>query len=316
MDYLNKVLGIQTKYDKTIIIGLPNFITSRYTLKPVMLDGHKAVFIYPKAELDQMKTTKAHISRISQDYPFPIVLILKRITTRQKEYLIKEKISFIVENRQIYLPFMAIYMQEKCDAEVLPTEKLLPSAQVLLLYFIYQGAKDLPASTAAKALNLTPMSISRASKQLEGLGIIGTKKVGVNKILYSSDRPKELFTKAWGILDNPVKKIIYIPRDYVKEELLESNILALSRHSMINEPSIKYYAAGSVAKWNDVLTHVLVDSDSQAAIEMWKYDPRILSKDQTVDVLSLALALKDEDDERIEGAVEAMMEELWRRING
>lgn len=74
MDYLNKVLGIQTKYDKTIIIGLPNFITSRYTLKPVMLDGHKAVFIYPKAELDQMKTTKAHISRISQDYPFPIVL--------------------------------------------------------------------------------------------------------------------------------------------------------------------------------------------------------------------------------------------------
>ena len=32
--------------------------------------------------------------------------------------------------KQIYLPFMAVYLQERCDAEKSDREEILPSAQM------------------------------------------------------------------------------------------------------------------------------------------------------------------------------------------
>ncbi len=88
---------------------------------------------------------------------------------------------------------MAMYLQERCDAEKQAYEEILPSAQLLFLYFIYNSAKNLTTSQAAKDLDLTPTSLSRASKQLEEMQLLQTKKVGVQKILYSSETPEALF---------------------------------------------------------------------------------------------------------------------------
>ena len=60
----------------------------------------------------------------------------------------------------------------------------------------------------------------------------------------------------------------------------------------------------------------LQDSNSQVAIEMWRYDPRKLSREKMVDELSLALSLREDADERVEEAVEEMLNNLWRKIDG
>ena len=46
------------------------------------------------------------------------------------------------------------------------------------------------------------------------------------------------------------------------------------------------------------------------------YDPRKLSKKKMVDELSLALSLREDADERVEEAVEEMLNDLWRKIDG
>ena len=125
-----------------------------------------------------------------------------------------------------------------------------------------------------------------------------------------------LFKKAGDILQNPVKRTIYIPKELVKTELLESGYSALAEYSMLNSPNIKYYATESVSQWKNVMTNSLQDSQVQVAVEMWRYDPRKLSTRNTVDELSLALALKKDVDERVEEAVEEMLNELWRKIDG
>ena len=73
-------------------------------------DEQKTVFLYPKTELEQIKVLKKHIARIQKNENLPVVLVLKELSYRQKEYLIREKIPFIVEGKQIYLPFMAVYL--------------------------------------------------------------------------------------------------------------------------------------------------------------------------------------------------------------
>ena len=113
MEYLNKVLGIEVTYENVEFTHLPNFIVTRYRLQMASMNGKKVIFLYPKTELEQIVVLKKHIARIQKNENMPIVLVLKEITSRQKEYLIRERIPFIVEERQIYLPFMELYLQQR-----------------------------------------------------------------------------------------------------------------------------------------------------------------------------------------------------------
>ena len=316
MEYLNKVLGVKVIYEDVEFKHLPNFIVTRYRLQMVSMNEEKVVLLYPKTELEQIEVLKKHIARIQKNENLPIVLVLKELTFRQKEYLIREKIPFIVEGKQIYLPFMAVYLQERCSAEKKPREEMLPSAQMLLLHFIYGGAQELSTSQAAKDLELTPTSISRASRQLEEMGLLHIRKAGVQRIMQSEDSPKTLFQKAGDKLLNPIKRTVYIPKELVGTELLESGYSALAEYSMLNTPNVRCYAAERISQWKDAMINNLQDSQVQVAVEMWRYNPRKLSARNVVDELSLALALREDADERVEEAVEEMLNELWRKIDG
>ena len=74
----------------------------------------------------------------------------------------------------------------------------------------------------------TELSISRASKQLEEMGLLHIKKRGVQRILQSEDSPKMLFQKAGDKLLNPIKRTVYIPKELVGTDLLESGYSALA----------------------------------------------------------------------------------------
>ena len=316
MEYLNKVLGVKVIYEDANFKHLPNFIATRYRLQMVSMNDQRMIFLYPKTELEQIEVLKKHIARIQNNENLPVVLVLKELSFRRKEYLIREKIPFIVDGKQIYLPFMAVYLQERCSAEKKPREEILPSAQMLLLHFIYGGAQELSTSQAAKNLELTPTSISRASKQLEEMGLLHIRKAGVQRIMQSEDPPKALFQKAEEKLLNPIKRTVYIPKEFVGTDLLESGYSALAEYSMLNAPNVRCYAAERISQWKDVMTNSLHDSQVQVAVEMWRYDPRKLSTRNIVDELSLALALREDADERVEEAVEEMLNELWGKIDG
>lgn len=316
MEYLDKVLGIKVFYKNVEFKHLPNFIATRYRLQLVSMNEQKIIFLYPKTELEQIEVLKKHITRIQKNENLPVVLVLKELSFRQKGYLIREKIPFIVDGKQIYLPFMAVYLQERCSAEKIPREEILPSAQMLLLHFVYGGAQELSTSQAAKDLELTPTSISRASRQLEEMGLLHIRKVGVQRIMQSEESPKTLFQKAGDKLLNPIKRTVYIPKKYVGTDLLESGYSALAEYSMLNEPNVRSYAAERISQWKDFTTNSLQNSKVQVAVEMWRYNPRKLSTRNTVDELSLALTLREDADERVEEAVEEMLNKLWRRIDG
>ena len=114
MEYLNKVLGIKVIYEDVDFKHLPNFIATRYRLQMVSMNEQKMIFLYPKTELEQIEVLKKHIARIQKNENFPIVLVLKQLSYRQKEYLIREKIPFIVDGKQIYLPKIVLFRLKKC----------------------------------------------------------------------------------------------------------------------------------------------------------------------------------------------------------
>lgn len=316
MDYLTHVLGIRVIYQDDSRISLPNFIHSRYKVQRATLDGKEVLFVFAKKELDSINSVKKHLERIEKTASAPAILVPQTLNYRQKEYLLRDRIPFVVDRKQIYLPFMAVYLQERCDGEKIETAKMLPSAQLLLLHYIYKGCGEYPSSEAAGELGLTNTSISRASRQLEEMGLIQTKRQGVQKILITDKSPKELFIIAKECMSNPVKRRIYVRKDEIHVPLLLSGFSALSEYTMLNPLSYECVAANSVAAWEKVASQRLQNSDDQYEVELWRYDPRKLSDGNCVDRLSLALAFNAERDERVEEAVEELLEQVWEDIDG
>ena len=316
MDYLKQVLGLQVTYRPEPQKGLPNYIYSKYALKGAVLDRQEVIFLYPKEGLDRIDAIKKHVARVQETTKMKVVMVPEHLTSRQRDYFIRERIPFIVEGKQIYLPFMAVYLQERGMGKVREVRTILPSAQVLFLYYIYRGAGKMATSDATEALGFSPMSISRASNQLETLDLLQIGKKGVRHYLISDKRPRELFESASNCLLNPLKRTIYVPSHAINMPLLESGLSALCAYSELSPPSIPCMASVSVAGWEKTASKTPQNTHDDCAVELWRYDPRKLASGKSVDPLSLALSLRDSADERVEQAVEMMMEQTWRDIDG
>ena len=284
MEYLNRVLGIRVVYKK----DAPDFVN----------------------------VIKKHMDRIRKDENAPVVLILEQLTYRQKEYLLRAHIPFIVEEKQIYLPFMAVYLQERGDGEKTETTAILPTAQLLLLFYVYHGCGELLTSTAAQRLGFTATSISRASRQLEEMSLIQARKQGVHKIIFSDKTPEQFFTAAKKSSEQPVKRTVYVPKAEIREKLFMSGYSALSEYSVLSRPVLDCRAADSIALWKNVSSGRLQNSEEQCAVELWRYDPWKLADGSCVDRLSLALSLSDDRDERVEACVDEMRLQVCRDIDG
>ena len=60
----------------------------------------------------------------------------------------------------------------------------------------------------------------------------------------------------------------------------------------------------------------LMDSRSQCKIEIWRYNPDVLTLNNCVDELSLYLSLMSDEDERVEEALEILLDNVWERLDG
>ena len=317
MEFLTQTLGVKVRYnDNETQPSLPRYIDERYRISKVDLDGFNAAFVYPKNELDSFDVVKKHLNKIESAFGVVPVLVLTQLFCRQRDSLIADHVPFIVDGKQIYLPFMAAYLQQRFDREKQIADHLSPAGQVLLLHYIYQGCGTMLTSDAGRKLGFTPMTVSRASKELEEFGLVAAKRQGVEKIIYTKKTPEELFLSAKARLMNPIKRTIYVSKTAINDSLLLGGYSALSMFSMINEPDLQCYASHNVSAWQASFTPRCIDMKRQCAIELWRYDPRRLAHGSCVDPLSLALSLSDDGDARVQTAVEEMLRDTWRKIDG
>lgn len=310
MDYIETTLGIKVHYQPwSHTDELPYYLLDRYEFQQVTLESVKTLFLYPKMELDQLASLKKQLAKLQKFEPLPIVIVLKNISRSRMQYMLSAHIPFIVPDRQIYLPFMGIALQNKFYAETIPTEKLQPSAQVLFFYYLYQKKQQIYISNVSRKLGFSGMTVTRAVRQLEQTTLFTTEKDGVQKILRGKHTMRELYDKMQPHLISPVRRIIYADKYDPLPSTQIAGMSALSRMSMINPPDIPCYAIDG-KKRVPVGTDILIDSSAQVKIELWKYNPGVLTENDTVDPLSLAMSLKGDSDERIEEAVEILLNKV------
>ena len=119
---------------------------------------------------------------------------------------------------------------------------------------------------------------------------------------------------------NPVLKRVYVDELPKGENMLYTNASALPEYTDLNPGRQQYYAIEKKVFYGLQKRNALInqnDYEGNYCIEVWKYNPLKLVDElpndlSVVDPLSLYLSLKDSQDERIEMALEQIIEKyIW-----
>lgn len=317
--YISNILGFELvdKGDmRKAIVPFPppiaNFFTGRLLviegMEHVLVKSHSSDVSFPMSLLiRRMKSAEEKLQR-------PCILYLDALDGDQRRQLIKHKVCFVVPERQIYLPTLGTYFTERRLNSYKEVTMLTPAAQLLLLYHLQKeriegiGFKDL-----SECLNYPPKTISIIAAEIQQAGlcdIIPLESRG--KSIAFKFQSRELWKQALPMMSSPIDKIGYL---YDKTEVQASPLSyddALSHYTDMGYMPQHSYALEKRSETGRKLlkeasTTNLPDS---TRIEFWKYNPLTLAKDGFIDPLSMALIYKDQDDERIQGQIERLLEKI------
>lgn len=304
---------------------LPLFIREAYSFSIVGINGHEFILadLHEDVDFNSIKIDKT-LQQIVATLNKKVILGLKSVSSISRKRLIDKKINFIVPDKQMFLPDLLIDLNERFPLfkERHKTEKLIPSAQLILLYHLLQPTGQIPLSELSYKLlaikfDYTQMAISMAAENLQNLGLcIASGKRG-KKLQFIKDKT-ELWEKASPYLISPVLKKVYVD-DIPEVPYMDSNLTALPAYSNMNPSRQRYIAIEKNIYYPLTQNEGLVnenDIEGLYCMEVWKYDPIILGELITdkniVDPLSLYLSLRDEEDERIEMALDQIIKKfIW-----
>lgn len=316
MDILTDIMGMHVTYREwNGKRKLPFYLASGYRFQEADIDGCQCMLLYPKSDLPTLPALKKQILRIQEITSIPVVVCVEAMSAFRRKNMIENKIPFIIEEKQVYLPFMGTFLQEKADIPVRRLDKFMVSSQLLFLFFIYQEGTELYLSEASRELPYSAMTITRAARQLEKSGLFHVKKKGVSNILDCKYNKKELYKQAKKHLSSPVSLVGYIPKKELTGKMVLAGNSALAEKSMLNTDILSSYAIYQRDIDKKSLSDELIDPSEQVRLEVWKYDPNLFSKEGIADSVSVALSLSDEMDERIEAGIDEMLKNLWEDID-
>lgn len=240
----------------------------------------------------------------------PVMLILESLDHYQRRVLIDNRINFIVPNKQIYLPTAGMLMNERgLGVRQAVSDRLSGVATALITLQLSKGTlQGKSVSQAAEIMGYSVKTLSLAVCQLEENGLVSLKPDRRKKILDFVLSPKELWNKAFNLSDSPVEKRMFtVDKELASKIGIKASDSALSEISMLAGPPQEVYA---VYARNPQLNDLKLNpNDGSVIVEIWKTDPALAATNGIVDIFSLTLTYKDNDDPRIRKELDKLLTE-------
>lgn len=315
--YLHEVLGIDTPGAKPWARAneLPYFLRDAFDFSELELLGQPVVLAIGRAEARQsLSEVRTWLDKVKALAGQPAVYVTGALASYDRRRLIEQKVPFIVPGNQLYLPDLGLDLREYFRQRVPATEAALsPSAQAMLITALLRQPwqPDWQPSSVTAALGYTPMTLSRAIKELTAAGLAAAYTVGRSRWLRMELPPEQVWERAKPALRTPVKRTVWVATHGVAapRPTRLAGPSALARHSMLTEPKWPVYAL-TAADWKlATVAGVRELPEREPGAEewqLWAYSPALVPDAPTVDPLSLSLSLQDNADDRIQLALDEL----------
>ena len=323
---LKEYLGYLLGHDFTIealsrnaMRGLPLYLSQSYVPYRIDLFGRNLILVENIAE--EMGTPgriAKDIVRLRQKFGTDVAMVFRELASWQRQRFVEQGIPFIVPGRQMFLPMFLIDLREYFpkSARLKPRYLGWASQLTLLRQILFADVENENLGVIAKLLGYSPMTITNVRNELAAFEFCEEITRGRSRQLRFFLASQELWSRSNPYLRTPILRQHFVVGS--SEDLLLAGVNALALRFSI-QADIKPRVAVYTRKYRKLLEQGVVtntaDEDiANAVVEEWRYDPRLLSQDGSVDSLSLFLSLVSDPNERIQIALEEMMEAMtWSR---
>ncbi|MFW5720761.1 MAG: MarR family transcriptional regulator [Candidatus Woesearchaeota archaeon] len=319
-NYIKKVLGIDLEIQKISsheTASMPLYLRNMFDIYRTYFLTKEVMLVYAKDINTETKQIEKQSQNLFTFFNSPVIMVLEDISSIARRRLINKGVNFIVPGKQMFLPELLMDLRETYKGPYKREDQLLPSAQVILIYNLLN--RDAPIENyslkeLAQKFDYTPMALTKAANNLhnhEICDIKGTKE----KYLYFKKDKRELWNEAQNLLVNPVYKQVFVDELPENTDLYKSNESALTAYTELAERSQFYHAIPKAHFYQlqrEERLRNLNEEEGRYCLEIWKYNPGIITQKDYVDPLSLYLSLKDNNDERIQMALEQILKTyIW-----
>ena len=294
-------------------------LRGRYRLESVRLFDHELVLAVESSSLESATPAAyaAHVAAIAPSAQAPVVLVLPGITSTTRARLVAARVPFIVPGNQLFLPMLLVDLRERMTRTVVTRDVPLGSVAQLVLLAHLQGQRMdvLSLADAANRLGYSPMMLTKAKDELVAAGLCTVRAEGRALRLSFAAEGRALWEKAFSRLSTPVLRTQLVrfpaaaqaPAGFVRAGVSAlSDLASLADDALVTYASSKAVAAAEGSR----LQRVDLEEEASARLELWRHAPGLLTADGRVDALSLYLSLRDNPDERVQGALSDLLESL------
>jgi len=288
---------------------LPYFLNDAYEFADIELLGAHYVLMLDRDQSTTAAKVRKDCDTLTKSSGMLGIYVADVLSSYDRKRLVGQRVPFIVPGNQLYLPDLGIdlreYFRQRREA---PEKGLSPATQVMLISALLSPWKtEVHLAELAMELGYSSMTVSRAVKELQSSGLATVVEVGRERWVHFKEDANTVWRKALPLLRDPVKRSIWaVPVPSVRQQACLAGESALAQATLLAEPKHPVYAISS-EQWKHAQKlgmHTLPTPEPGACRwQIWRYDPRINSANESVDPLSLILSLRNERDERVQQAL-------------
>ncbi|WP_448863364.1 hypothetical protein [Dorea sp.] len=301
--------------NKELYKKLPLAYRGRYNIFTVETNGALWIAIQPKDNvgLVLLRRDRACVEKMTG---LNCAIFLEQTTFYIREKMMEEGIPFVIDGKQVFLPFIGYLLSKSNERELPPVHLISFLTQKMLLVAIYERWIEMKVSDVAKQLGVSTKSASRCFDELEylNIGVLGMK--GKSRVINIPDDRKQLWQQIERVLRNPVIRRFILRKDMKLEK--KAGISALCEYSLLSDNAYPTYA---VTKKELKASGVKVEKQASELEEMGCV---VLELGYFIDFwgkglqdpLSVALSQtrEEQEEERVEISINEMLEEyVWSR---
>ena len=295
---------------------LPIFLRNIYTFYELRLLEMPCLVMAAKDKTEQTPATiQKHMLQVRKKWHDEVIYVQQKVTAYNRKRLIQHKIPFVVPLNQMYLPFLGIDLREHFRNIGETEASFSPSTQVVVLYYLSQTRQiRLTPKTLANELGYSIMTMTRALDELDGVGLGTIAMEGRERVLRFNLDKKQVWETALERLRSPVRKRLWVKAFFNKPFGVKAGLSALAHYSNLAEPANPVLALERKrlknVNANDEVMILDIAEPNASELEIWSYSPKLFAKNGVVDRFSLFLSMKENNDERVQSALEGMMEQI------
>ncbi len=306
-DYLRTALGVKIEASPCTDSSFPAFLGWSYDFYRFMLGKHSCLLVFKKPEVQLTPAVIAkNVGYLAAQTGHTVILGCDAMPAYERQRLMQRKIPFIIPNRQLYLPFMALMLSEFGTKKQRIFDALGNAGQILLLRWLNGLSDGFSIAEAMKAIGFTKPTVIRAFDELEFFG--AARRQGKERRLLFLGEHTGQWEELRGRMTSPRRRVVGLECLPPGLAAVPSGTEALAMRSMLNPPEWRELAAFHT-DYSRLRQGEVPVADAPVRLELWNYRP-IVMLDGGIDPFSLWLTLKDEQDDRVQSCLDEMMREV------